>query len=268
MKFESTWSEMIEKYNLGCVCFGWKSLPKMLFQKWGCLVGPENSIFRKLKSVDPKKMPLTTEIDLHFYFPFKAFPENERERERARAWEEKDKRDLAVTRSHRREIQEEDPSRKITRSERKIRRSRSRLHEITPARDPRGRSVEEDREIREEDPSIAISPSQDRAVDRDLETVRSHGWSRSRLCEIVPARDPRGRIWTVFEFFLGCGLCFSRFVFSFFFSKHQKIFSEKFFEMQPNTRKYFPFPEISISEKYVFSGKRFTATKHSLRWRL
>ena len=43
------------------------------------MVGPENSIFRKLKSVDPKKMPLTTEIDLHFYFPFKAFPENERE---------------------------------------------------------------------------------------------------------------------------------------------------------------------------------------------
>ena len=49
------------------------------------MVGPENSIFRKLKSVDRKKMPLTTEIILHFYFPFKAFPENERERERERA---------------------------------------------------------------------------------------------------------------------------------------------------------------------------------------
>ena len=59
----------------------------MLFRKWGCLVGPENSIFRKLKSVDPKKMPLTTEIILHFYFPFKVFPENERERARARARE-------------------------------------------------------------------------------------------------------------------------------------------------------------------------------------
>ena len=35
--------------------------------------------------------------------------------------------------------------------------SRSRLREIAPARDQRGRSVEEDREIREEDPSIAIS---------------------------------------------------------------------------------------------------------------
>ena len=57
----------------------------MLFRKWGCLVGPENSIFRKLKSVDPKNVPLTTEMLLHFYFTFKGFPENERERERARA---------------------------------------------------------------------------------------------------------------------------------------------------------------------------------------
>ena len=65
-------------------------------------------------------------------------------------------------------------------------------------------------------------------------------------------------------FFMSCGLCFSGFVFSFFFSKYQKIFSGKFFEIQPNTEKYFPFPEISISGKYVFSGKRFTATKHSL----
>ena len=57
-------------------------------------------------------MPLTTEIDLHFYFPFKAFPKNERERERererAREREEKDERDLAITRSRRREIRKEE----------------------------------------------------------------------------------------------------------------------------------------------------------------
>ena len=57
---------------------------------------------------------------------------------------------------------------------------------------------------------------------------------------------------------------FLGFVFSFFFCKHQKIFFGKFFEMQPNTEKYFPFLEISISGKYVFSEKHFTATKHSL----
>ena len=33
-----------------------------------------------------------------------------------------------------------------------------------------------------------------------------------------------------------------------------------------NTEKYFPFPKISIFGKYVFSGKYFTATKHSLRY--
>ena len=49
------------------------------------MVGSENSIFRKLKSVDPKNVPLTTEMLLHFYFTFKGFPENERERERERA---------------------------------------------------------------------------------------------------------------------------------------------------------------------------------------
>ena len=43
------------------------------------------------------------------------------------------------------------------------------------------------------------------------------------------------------DFFLGCGLWFSVFVFSFFFSKHQKIFSGKFFEMQPNTMETFSF---------------------------
>ena len=42
------------------------------------------------------------------------------------------------------------------------------------------------------------------------------------------------------DFFLGCGLC-SGFVFSFFFSKHQKIFSGKFFEIQPNNMETFSF---------------------------
>ena len=139
----------------------------------------------------------------------------ERERESAHARERRsDERDLAVgrnlafARSCRREIREEDPSRKIARSERKIRRSRSRLREIAPL--------------------IAISRQQDQAVDRDL--------ARREIRE------------EEFE------LCLSFFwvVFSFFFSKHQKIFSGKFFEMQPNKWKYFPFPKISISGKYVF----------------
>ena len=112
------------------------------------------------------------------------------------------------------------------------------------------------------------------SIDRDLAFfARSWSTTRSREGEIVidgaisrsVDRDLGSSSLAVDrDFFLGCGLCFSGFVFSFFFSKHQKIFSGKFFEMQPNTWKYFPFPEISISEKYVFSGKHFTATKHSL----
>ena len=156
----------------------------MLFQKWGCLVGPENSIFRKLKSVDLKKMPLTTEINLHFYFPFKAFPENERERERERA------------RAHEEKIQSG-----IASSSSSLR-SRSRIATCH---------------------------------DRDLGSRSRRDRDRDRLSSLI--------------FFLGCGLCFSGFVFSFFLSKHQKIFSGKFFEMQPNTEKYFPFLEISISWK-------------------
>ena len=89
----------------------------------------------------------------------------------------------------------------------------------------------------------------DCAVDHDRRS-----WSR------------HGRRWWFYVFsglwLLFSGLCFPS---SFPNTKHQKIFFGKFFKMQPNTWKYFPFPEISIFGKYVFSGKRFTATKHSLK---
>ena len=42
-------------------------------------------------------------------------------------------------------------------------------------------------------------------------------------------------------------------------TKYHKIFFKTFFEMQPNTWKYFPFVKIAL-----FSGKYFTWTKHSL----
>ena len=73
--------------TLGCVCFGWKSFPEMLFGKCGCLVCPENRIFWKLISVGPKKKALTMEMNFRSYFHFKWIPERERERERARARE-------------------------------------------------------------------------------------------------------------------------------------------------------------------------------------
>ena len=47
-------------------------------------------------------------------------------------------------------------------------------------------------------------------------------------------------------------------------TKHQKIFFETFFEMQLNTRKYFPFRKIAFSENRIFSRNTFTRTKRSL----
>ena len=48
-------------------------------------------------------------------------------------------------------------------------------------------------------------------------------------------------------------------------TKHRKWFSGKRFPRQPNSGKQFPFPEISISGKYEFSGNRFTTTKRTLK---
>ena len=39
-------------WDLGCVCFGWKSLLEMLFRKCRCLVAHGKCIFRKCFSVD------------------------------------------------------------------------------------------------------------------------------------------------------------------------------------------------------------------------
>ena len=102
------------------------------------MVGPENSIFRKLKSVDPKKMPLTTEISLHFYFPFTAFPENERERARARARERR--RNIPVSPTITGELR-------------------------APVR----------ADLASSSPTTAIDASRDRAVDRDLRGNRRTG---------------------------------------------------------------------------------------------
>ena len=47
-------------------------------------------------------------------------------------------------------------------------------------------------------------------------------------------------------------------------TKHQKIFFETFFEMQPITWKHFPFRKIAFPENRIFSGNTFTQTKRSL----
>ena len=227
---------------LGCVCFGWKSLPEMLFQKWGCFVGLENSIFRKMKSVDKKKSLWPWKSFYTSIFPSKYFRKM-RERESAhaivissprRSWSRRQTFqssliaisqpdrdcDLTFARSHRIEIA---------------------VDAILPSRDRTGlRSLSMLREIA---PSIAISRRR-RDRDRDL---------GSRLT----ARSSDGVIWVMACVFLD--LCFPS-----SFPNTRKYFSENFLKRNQTPWKHFPFPEISISGKYVFSGKRFTATKHSL----
>ena len=167
------------------------------------------------------------EIILHFYFSFKVFSENERERDR------QTERAREITIASDRDRTESCDRIEIAITPDLATELRSRLHRIS-------------------------RPDQD----RDLAFVRSHRIeiavdaisrrSRSREGKIAPDRDRRRRfarshrrsrslaqssddaIWVV-------ACVFSEFVFSFFFSKHQKIFSGKFFEMQPNTMKTFSF---------------------------
>ena len=80
---------------------------------------------------------------------------------------------------------------------------------------------------------IAISPSTEIAINGTISRDRDASIARSRRRELAPliARS-RSQIAIVDDIFLG-------FVFSFFFSKHQKIFSGKFFEMQPTHENIF-----------------------------
>ena len=263
----------------------------MLFRKWGCLVGPENSIFRKLKSVDPKKMPLTTEIILHFYFPFKVFPENFTKRERARARERR--RNIPVSSTItgelrapvRADLASSSPTTAIRDRDRRFARSCHRSR----SREDRDRAVARSRRrSRSWSREIAIKGAISRSVERDLAVARSRCWSRSRLREIAlliaisPSRDRAGSrsrsreavdrdlakkarsrsttrlsdwIGRRWWFFSGLWLVFFWIcVFLLLFQTPENIFRKIFW----NATKHM--------ETFSFSGKRFTATKHSLRY--
>ena len=110
-------------------------------------------LFRKLKSVDRKKMPLTTKIILHFHFHFKVFPEKERERKRERAHTRGEETFQSVRRSPANSKLQSTP---ISRAP--VRRQRS---EIAPSRD---HAVDCD---------LAIDDAISRSVNRDLAFARS-----------------------------------------------------------------------------------------------
>ena len=107
-------------------------------------------------------------------------------------------------------------------------------------------------------PLIAISLSRDRTVDRDLAFARLHrieiaidgAISRSVDREISYVGE-RGRSEIAIDASRDRAV-------------DRDLDPEIFLKCNQTPWKHFPFPEISISGKYVFSGKRFTATKHSL----
>ena len=234
----------------------------MLFRKWGCLVGSENSIFRKLKSVDPKKKPLTTEIILHFYFPFKVFLENFTQRERARARESLHNPTIAISPTNIPVAVDRDLA--IARS---CRWSRSRLREIAPDRDRdrrrdltkrRSRDLvcRRERKIRDRDrrfarsrrrsrsreegeitiaPSIAISPSQDRAVDRNRRRGHRTGF--------VVVDDFFSGLWLVFFW-----IC----VFLLLFQTPENIFRKFFWNATKHHGNIFLFRKLAFPENMYF----------------
>ena len=165
-------------------------------------------------------MPLTTKIILHFYFPFKIFPENERERERerARARERRSDqwRDLTTASSRRIQIAIDGG------------RGRS---EIAPSinddkSSPTARS--RSRLLRE----IAIDGAISRSVDRDLGSS-----------SLAVDRD----------FFLGCGLCFFLdLCFPSSFPNTKKYFPENFLKCNQTRGNIFLFRKLAFPENMYF----------------
>ena len=168
--------------NLGSVCFDFKLIPEMIFQKIGCLVVTSNLV--KLKSISswPKIRAKTTENDFRFHFHFKWFPalENRRERER----KSKKIADVGARRSHRSKTISPLRSFKPTLIEPSHRSSRSSRHFRTT-------HEERDRESRE-----IVAPSA--RLSRHYSRTRSHQIADEPTCTapIAPAShtaNPRTR---------------------------------------------------------------------------
>ena len=251
--------------DLGCVCFGWKSFSEMLFRKCGCLVGPENRIFRKLISVDQKRKK---GFDYGNEFPFLfSLRMNSRERERERERERKRERERETHALVRTVHTHWAPGRAVRKHQ--CRRSRSRAVD----RDPRSRSravhcdlsfapIAIDVVLRE----IAIDASRDRAVDRNLafapiaigavlrDIASDTSWDRAVDRDLAKRRgasnpvEHRASIWVLSVFFWVCLFLL--------FQTPKNIF-RKFFWNATKHMKTFSFPENSISGRWNIFRKCF-----------
>ena len=209
----------------------------MLFQKCGYFVGPENRIFRKLISVDPKKKALTTEMNFCSYFHFKWIPEREREREKnaltelqsapfastsavdrdLRSWSHAVDRDLAFA-----------PTIAISSSRRSFSEIASSIM-ISPSR--RSRSCE-----------VA------RCFARSRSTTWSSDWNLQSTAPSNPVKR-QASIWVLFVFFWIC-------LFLLLFQTLENIF-QKICENATKHMKTFSFPKNSIFGKWNIFRKCF-----------
>lgn len=219
---------------------------KIIFRKIGCLVGFENSIFRKLFSVDRVKRGFDPEIVLRFYFTFKRFPENVTER-----------------RSERKKRERRENSDALDRQRTPIKLQIAPSSRSTPSND------------RAPDHSDSSNdwlrvPNRSKPTCRRCR-LRTHTRLTRRRRHVEPTPDPHAFafwpdlmiyfLWVLY--FCDCGLrndvniCLGgekmwENVFSSIFkntTKHMKIFSTHNFRNATKHRKIFSFPENSISGK-------------------
>ena len=217
---------------LGCVCFGWKSLPEMLFRIYGCLVAHGKCIFRKCFSIG-----LSTSVN---WFPFLFYLQ------------------IPIFRKTERELSERETR---LRAERERERGRTQKTQksltqiIVPDRvAPQNRSSST--QIVVPDCDLAFAP---------IAIVALISFARSRLSSNPVAT----RLWIFFFWvlfvFLDWGMklyiCLAaekmwatsrKCVFYGIFNnttKHQKIFFTIFSQIQPNTWKYFRSEERRVGKE-------------------
>ena len=159
---------------------------------------------------------------LHFYFPFKAFPENERERESA----------------HVRERRRSSPRSRAPAPVRRRDRWRDRdcdLGSRSPCRD-HDRVVDRDRSV------IAVS-------DRDRAVVP---WSRSRHDRDLGSRRDWLHFWNWWFFFSRLWLVFSDLCFPSSFPNTRKYFPKNFLKCNQTYGNIFLFRKLAFPENMYF----------------
>ena len=253
-----------------CISTNLSSFPEMLFRKCGCLVGPENRIFRKLIFVDWKKKRLW----LRKWISVPIFTSNEFRRERE---SESAREKHARTSPHRSHAPSSSPRRSQAPAPSIAIRDRnlafapimigavlceiaidaSRDHAVD--RDLAFAPIVIGAVLRDIAPSIAISPSRRsrsreaaRCFARSRSTARSSDWSSRSTAPSNPVERQSGFC----PCFLGLSFPCST------FQTPENIFRKIFW----NTTKHIK--TFSFPENKIFSKNAFTRTKHSLRYTL